>query len=173
VHVAPVEQAFPDAADFFAGERFVHPSSCKGFGEEVVGAEVAGLEGQVQGATFRDGMTPRHAGVDLRADLHLRDAQRLDARAGGLTASHHELAYAALDQAARDRGDAVLDHGAGRLHTELRLHRFHRAGLGRRIDQYRPARQQGRRPGQRRSRHIIACRQPQRIRPRRRGGRPR
>jgi hypothetical protein len=85
-------------------------------------------------------MTPRHAGVDLRADLHLRDAQRLDAGAGGLTTSHHELAHAALDQAARDRAAMQCSTMAPAASTpSCRLHRFHRAGLGRRIDQYRPA----------------------------------
>jgi hypothetical protein len=46
--------------------------------------------------------------------LHLRDAQRLHARAGGFAAGHDELAHAKFDQPARNRGDAALDHGAGR-----------------------------------------------------------
>jgi hypothetical protein len=108
-------------------------------------------------------MTPRHTRVDLRADLHLRDAQRLHAGAGGFAAGHHQLAHA---KATRPRAMAAmraLHHGARLFHPQLALHRLDGAGVGRRIHQHRATGQQGRGPGQRLGRHINARRNAQRV----------
>jgi uncharacterized protein YgbK (DUF1537 family) len=82
----------------------------KGFGEEVVGAEVARLQGEVHSpAGIVAAPAPWDPGVDLRTDLHLRHAQRLHASARGLAAGQHELPHACIDEAARNRGQRALD----------------------------------------------------------------
>ena len=54
-------------------------------------------------------MAPGHAGVDLRADLHLGDGQRLHAGARGFAAGHDQLAHALRDQAFCDGRERLLD----------------------------------------------------------------
>ena len=108
-------------------------------------------------------MAPRHARVDLRSDLHLRDLQRLYTGARGLATGDDQLPHAPFDQPACDRGDGAFDHGAGFCDTELRLHRLHGTGLGGRIDQYRPVREPLLRPGQGRGHDVLARRELYRI----------
>ena len=58
------------------------------------------------------GMAPRHAGVNLRADLKLRNTQRLHTSARGFATRHDQLTHAHRDQSARHGGDSALGHGA-------------------------------------------------------------
>jgi len=99
-------------------------------GRPKAGGAPYGGSDDTQCGAWGHAVAPGHTGVDLWADLHLGDVQRLHARAGGLAAGHDELAHAKFDQPARNRGDTALDHGAGCLHAELRLHRFHRIRFG-------------------------------------------
>jgi hypothetical protein len=73
----------------------------EGFGEEVDCAEVARLEGQMEAGLRSKGRgtkTPGYAGIDLRTDLHLLDAQRADAHAGSFASGYDELAHAAPNE---------------------------------------------------------------------------
>src|SRR5206468_3831466 len=78
---------------------FEHP---KGFGEKIVAAEVAGLQREMQAEPVDPRMAPRHARIDLRTDLQLRDAQRLHAGTGRLATGNDELPDAQPHEAARD-----------------------------------------------------------------------
>ena len=72
---------------------------------------------QTIGRDITHSMAPGHTRVNLRADLHLRHAQRLHTGTRGLATSHHQLAHAPLHQATRNGGQGVFDHCAGFGHT--------------------------------------------------------
>ena len=59
------------------------------------------------------GCRPGHAGIDLRPDAHLRDAEGLHASTRGLAARHYELSHAVLHQASCDGGQRALDDARG------------------------------------------------------------
>src|SRR5690606_16565523 len=100
-------------------------------GEEIDAAEVARLEGDPQALASGSGLgvAPGDTRIDLRADLQLRDAQRLDAGARGLATGHDEAAHPAGHEAGGDGGDAALDEFTGVRAAQLLLRGGYRFGL--------------------------------------------
>ena len=72
-------------------------------------------------AGVRTRMAPGNAGIDLRANLQLSDAERLYAGAGRFTTRNHELADTKIEQTTGDRGQRLLQQRAETLRAEFVL----------------------------------------------------
>jgi hypothetical protein len=84
-------------------------------------------------------MAPGHARVDLRADLHLRDVQRLHTGARCFATGHHQLAHAPLTSPRAMAASVRSTIAPASLHAQLALDGLDGAAVGGGIHQHRAA----------------------------------
>ena len=145
VHVAALVQRRADAADLVAQAGFVaHAATARRpWLKKSLLPKLPDFSARCRpcAAARRGRVAPRHAGVDLRTDAQLRDAQRLHARARGLAAGHDQLAHAALAPGPRRCATSACSTSApARATPSCCLHRLHRVRRRGGVDQQRPVR---------------------------------
>src|SRR5580658_1908108 len=109
VNIAALEERAANATNLLPQLQFVHSSSHKGegFREKVRRSKVTRFQSEVKSTRI----TPGHSGINLGADLQLRNPQSLHANTCCLSSRDHQDAHAALYERARQGGHRLFNQG--------------------------------------------------------------
>ena len=103
---------------------------------------------QIPACRLGRGVAPGHAGINLRADLELADAQRLHTGARGFPACHHQALHPEGHQTLGDAGQGLFHQATRGSCAQPALHLGHCICWCAGVNQHRALRQARRSPGQ-------------------------